>query len=210
MIHLFISDFKLLFMNKIGIVFISVFLCLIFTPLFLTMIRVKVVPKNKLEKPIVLNFKRNFPLKEDLFDFYAFVKEEIFNVEIVPNLVIKGVDNWKFMGNHYGDCFSESIGLKIFSDEQLSKIRENILNQKKWLKTQGINLIISIAPNKLTVYGDKIDIPRGKITKFEQLSNLCKELDICVLNLGDEFECIHNENLYLQTDSHWNLSLIHI
>jgi len=184
--------------------FIIIVLSILTTPLFLTIIRVKVIPQNKLERPIKLNFKRNFPIREDIFKLHSYIKKKWLKNDVVPHLVIEGKDNWKFMGNHFSNSFSESKGLIIFSKKELKQIEKNLQENKKWAADRGTKLYISVSPNKLSIYGDKVDIPRGRTTKLEQLDSICKITGIPFINLGKYLDRKKHEKLYLQTDSHWN------
>ncbi len=191
--------------KKIVKIFIIVFLTTISIPFVFVILQIKVTPVNKQEKKISLNFKRNFPLRSDLFKVYSQGKNNVFGSEPIPNGVVEGKNGWKFLGNKFSNALSESKGLVVFNQKQLSKISKNLLEKKEWLDKQNIKFYFSIAPNKHSIYGNMIPIKKSnRKTKFEQLDSICKSLDIKFIDLGSNFPKNDSLRLYHKTDSHWN------
>ena len=191
--------------NGIVKIFIIVFFILISIPLVFVLLKIKVEPQNDNEKKISLNFKRNFPLRADLFKIYSIGKKELFNAEPIPHAVIEVNNGWKFLGNKFSNALSESKGLVVFNKSELSTLKKNLLAKNRWLENKNIKFYISIAPNKHTIYGDLIPITkRNRKTKLEQLDSICKDIGISFINLGDHFPKNDSLRLYHKTDSHWN------
>lgn len=191
--------------NRTAKVFIIVFFVLISIPLVFVILRIKIDPINKMEKKIGLNFKRNFPLRADLFKIYSFVKTTCFQSDPIPNSVIDAKNGWKFLGNKYSNALSESKGHIVFSKKEISKLKENILSKKKWLEKKNINFYISVPPNKHSIYGDMIPIRKSnRKTKSEQLDSICKSIGVKYIDLGAKFPENDSLWLYHKTDSHWN------
>ncbi|GAA3786043.1 hypothetical protein GCM10022271_18320 [Corallibacter vietnamensis] len=190
--------------NRLHKIFITVSIVMISIPLVLVLLKIKVEPKNPGEKKISLNFKRNFPLKADLFEMYCNIKANFLKVNPVPNSVIDLNNGWKFLGNDYSNALTESKGIQNFNKEQLETIKTNLLENKKWIEDHGIKFYLSIAPNKHSIYGDMIPIAKSnKKTKLEQIKTLCKNIDIPFIDLGAYFPK-DSIRLYHRTDSHWN------
>jgi len=186
-------------------IFIIVFIALISVPFIFVILQIKVTPVNKQEKKIRLNFRRNFPLRADLFKIYAHGKTTLFDAEPIPNGVVDAKNGWRFLGNKFSNALSESKGLITFNQKELSKISKNLLEKKEWLAKKNIKFYFSIAPNKHTIYGDMIPIKKSnKKTKFEQLDSICKSLNIKFIDLGSKFPKKDSLRLYHKTDSHWN------
>ena len=186
-------------------IFVFVFILIISTPLILVNLRIKVDPINSGEKKISMNFKRNFPLKSDLFITYSTIKTEVFNTNPLKEKAIDMKNGWKFLGNDFSNALSESKGLVVFTKKELKHLKKNLLNRKKWLNEQGIKFYIAIAPNKHSVYGDMIPIKKyDRFTKLEQLDSLCKTISVNFINLGSQYPKDSKIRLYHKTDSHWN------
>jgi len=186
-------------------IFITSCIGIIVIPFVCTVLKIKVTPINKEEKEISLNFKRNFPLKADLFKLYSRGRSEVFNAEPLPYRVVDIKNGWKFLGNKYSNALSESKGLLVFDQNEIRQIKQNILERKKWLNKRNIKLYISAAPSKHTIYGDMIPIRKSaKKTKLEQVDSLCKSIGVQFIDLGDDFPKKDTLRLYDKTDSHWN------
>lgn len=190
--------------NRLHKIFITVSMVMISIPLVFVLLKIKVEPMNPGEKKISLNFKRNFPLKAELFELYCFAKVNVFHVNPIPYSAIDINNGWKFLGNKFSNALSESKGILNFDNNELNTIKTNILEKKKWFEDNNIKFYISIAPNKHTIYGDMIPIAKSnKKTKFEQIDSLCKTIDVPFINLGEYFPK-DSIRLYHKTDSHWN------
>jgi len=191
--------------KKTPLIFVIIFLGIISIPLFLFAIRVKIDPINKMEKKISLNFKRNFPLRRDLFKLYAYVKSDILHLNPIPNAVVDTQNGWKFMGNQYSNALSESKGILVFTPKELKTLKKNLVKRQKWFKEQNINFYLSVAPNKHSIYGDMIPIKKvDRKTKLEQVDSICKTLNMTFINLSSNFPKKPKLRLYNKTDSHWN------
>lgn len=192
--------------NRIQKAFIIVFALIITTPLILFALRIKVDPINKGDRKISLNFKRNFPLKSDLFQLYSDLKTDVFNTNLIPDKVIDpNNDGWLFLGNSYSNVILESKAGIVFSTSELNKLKKKLTSRKKWLNDRGIKFYVSIAPNKHSIYGEKLPIKKtNRKTKFEQLDSLCNSLNVNIINLGSKFPKNPEKPLFYKTDTHWN------
>lgn len=193
-------------MNKLKLkIFIGIYLLIIFTPLVLVNLRIKVDPITPNEKKISMNFKRNFPLKSDLFKVYSKLKTDVFNTNPLHEKAIDIKNGWKFLGNSFSNVLSESKGLIVFTENELKTLETKLLKRKQWLDKHNIKFYLACAPNKHSVYGDMIPIKKNnRLTKMEQLDSLCKKNGINYIDLGDKFPHKDSLRLYHKTDTHWN------
>ena len=122
------------------------------------------------------------------------------------NMAFKGEDNWLF---YKGD---ESIinfqNRKLYSDEQLTKIRDIINMRKKYLKKYGIDYYIMIVPDKNRVYGEYYPKYIHKLFDYgrgEQLVAYLKENNIDVIYPLKELTSAKEVGVvYYKYDTHWN------
>ena len=121
--------------NTIIKVFITICLVLIMIPFVFVILKIKVDPVNKMEKKISLNFKRNFPLRSDLFKIYANYKHTFFQAEPIPYGVIDTKNGWKFLGNKFSNALSESKGLIVFTPLEIETLKSNLLAKKKMVRS---------------------------------------------------------------------------
>jgi alginate O-acetyltransferase complex protein AlgJ len=191
--------------EKIEKGFIFICLLILFLPLLLVIIRVKVDDRFSSEK-INGNFEKNFPLKDDYFSIYFYIKSEIFDVNPIPDKVIDLKNGWLFCGDNFGDNLSESKGLKKFSKNEVDTLKSNILKKEKWLKKNNIQYYIAVAPNKESIYGNLISINKRKsiLTKREQIDSLCKKINTNYIDLSSNFPKNGKILFFHKTDTHWN------
>lgn len=191
--------------TKITKAFIIVTFTILSIPFVFTILKIKVKPVNKMEKEISLNFRRNFPLRADLFKTYYFIKKDIFGKDPIEGKVIDAKNGWKFLGDEFSNAFVESKGLVVFKKPELEALKHILKDRNEWLKERNITFYLSIAPNKLSIYGDMIPIRKyERNTKLEQLDSLCKTIGVNFINLGEDFPKDNSIRLYHKTDSHWN------
>ena len=108
-------------------------------------------------------------------------------------------------GNPMGDV----LGTKTFSDTELKKMCDNIANQTKLMKEKNIDLYYMIAPNKSTVYSEKLP-DRIKVNASETRSE--KAIKYFNKNGVNNIKYIKNEleeaskkyDTYYHIDTHWN------
>lgn len=150
-------------------------------------------------------FEDHFPLRETLLDLFQFIKERGLNVNPFPERVVEGKNGWLFLGDHYSEVLKESKGLSTFTDQQVSKITSGVLRVNNTLDSMGIVFCIAVAPNKLTVCGEYLNIvASGKPTKFEQLDKSLKMKGFHLIDLKDGFSQYPSKSLFYSQDSHWN------
>lgn len=197
-------------MNKDKIitkVFVIIFLTIIATPIVLFTLRIKIEPQKNTDRKISLNFKRNFPLRDDLIKVNNYIKTNLLETNPIPDKIIQGKDGWKFVGDNYSNALSESKGFLLFTEKELQILKEKLLDRKQFLKEQNIKYYIAVAPNKLTIYKDKLGITDYcSTTKRKQFETLCQSLDINYIYLGNKFPKTPTEDLYYKTDTHWNFT----
>ncbi len=186
-------------------IFVIVFIVMLSIPVVLTLLKIKTQPINEGEKPISLNFKRNFPLKADLLKLYSNIKTTVLEVNPIPNRVIDTKNEWKFLGNEFSNVLSESIGLINSSKEEIEAIKKVLIERNNWCEANGIKFYLAVPPNKHTIYGNKIPIKKSaKKTKMQQLDSLCQTIGVKYINLGEKFPSTSTRQLYYKTDTHWN------
>lgn len=191
--------------DKINKSFIVLCLVLLYLPLLFVILRIKVEDRYSNEK-INGNFEKNFPLKDDYFSVFAYIKSTIFQTNPIPDKVLSLKDGWLFCGDSYSDNFSESKGFKIFTKNEIDTLQQHFDEKRQWLKENGIDYYLAIPPNKETVYGDLISVKKYNClhTKREQLDSLTQKNGIKYIDLGALFPKNSKQKLFHQTDTHWN------
>ena len=130
-----------------------------------------------------------------------------FNVSLNEEQVIAGEDNYLFLGNRYGNVIDKTQGNFSYTKEDISKWTDKLKNLQTWYEEKNIKFIMIIAPNKHSVYVDKLPdwIKINHLTITDAIVNASKQKNINILDLRPIL--IENKNikpLYMQTDTHWN------
>lgn len=121
------------------------------------------------------------------------------------NRAFSGKGNWLFYkGDDSGKLFQNE---KMFTDDQISHINDNLHKEKNWLQSHGIGYYVFIAPNKADVYGEyyKSGIhKRAGADRVEVLeSKLSGEVPV-VYPLAQLKENKGKGLIYWKNDTHWS------
>ena len=151
----------------------------------------------------MIRFEDNLVIKNFLIEKTNFLRLNLGD-RVFPQVLI-GKDGWMdFTGDYNLDDYQNVVS---FNDEQVLMNRIAALDQ--FTKEQGITLLIVVAPNKATVYPDKLPDGITKVSEESRLdhfitllkeNNLPPILDLrpILINARSERE------VYYKTNTHWN------
>lgn len=153
-------------------------------------------------------YKQNFGGRYFLLEKYTHFKYYILHTSPVPESVILGKDGWLFLGNSYGDIIYETIGLFTFSQEDLDTLLSVVKSREQWLSERNIKYYVCIAPNKHSVYHDKLPdyiTYRPDRTKLEVAKIYLSAHNFDLLDLKTDYHLYTDSiRLFHKTDTHWN------
>ncbi len=149
-------------------------------------------------------FSNTFSFRMDLLILYNGIKANVLLSNPIPHKVVKGDDGWLFIGDSYSNAIKECKGIERFSEVDLNATLDETMKRKKWLNGNGIQFYLALAPDKLSVYGDRLAIRKSsKSTMREQLDSAAVG-KIELIDLRSTFSRPHKVRLFHKTDSHWN------
>ena len=149
-------------------------------------------------------YTSNFSLKKRLFKPYYFIQNNILHKNPLPEKVVNGKNGWMFLGDSYSNVILESRGLLKYNKKQVNLICENVLSAANYLKENDIIYYLALAPNKHTIYGDKLfNTNYNGETKKTQVHNALSNYNLKLIDLGNGFDEIE-EQLFFKTNTHWN------
>ncbi len=158
-------------------------------------------------------YSDHFGLRDWFTEYYKLVK---FNLGDSPSGdVTIGKDGWLFLGsikkgyNKYSDPIGDVRNVNLFSKNDLKKFATYMISLKSWLNNKGIEYVFVIAPNKHTVYFDKLPDYISKANEYSATDQLVGYLkshtDVPVVDLRKILiEKKKKHQLYFKTDTHWN------
>ena len=130
--------------------------------------------------------------------------------------VVVGKDGYFFYTNaseRHGDESRDFTGEKLWTEAQLGNIVERLEEIRKGLAEMGIDFCMIIAPNKMTIYSDKLPekrkYKRAEVLRAEQLlgyaAKHAPELKLIFpADLLMELRKKVDHSLFLHEDTHWN------
>jgi hypothetical protein len=128
--------------------------------------------------------------------------------------VTQGKDGWLFLGtpslnrSDYHNPFSDIQKVDVYSSKELQQAVSSLVAVNQYLKQQGIHYTFVIAPNKHTIYSDRL--PDGVAIKegpsaTDQLVDALRKTDVHVVDLRPALLSAKQWALvYYRYDSHWN------
>lgn len=160
-----------------------------------------------------LYYADHFGLREQMTALYFSIMHSLGAQNSISNVTF-GQDGWMFLGNikpgseKYMDPMGDAINKNLFSNQQLKEFADSIMAIKNWLKKKGIKYIYVIAPNKHTIYFDKMPKYISKQNKYsatDQLVAYLKEhTDVIVVDLRQALvEEKKKHQVYFKSDTHW-------
>ena len=150
-------------------------------------------------------YSDHLPFRNELIGINSRIDYYIFKDS--PNdRVVFGDDGWLF---YTGEAINTSTGKTMLSEEELKEIGSNLQNASDYFRKLGIEFLVFIAPNKETVYRDKLPAyytVYSDITVGKQLADYLKaNTDINVVWPYDEIMKARDEYYtYCHLDTHWN------
>ena len=159
-------------------------------------------------------YSDHFGLRETLTQAYFTLVSQLKIKNSIGEMTF-GKDGWLFLGSitsdgyAYNDQIGDAINKNIFSANELEKFAKSSQAIKKWLGKQGVEYLFVIAPNKHSIYFDKMPdyiVKQGKLSATDQLvSYLRMNTDVTVVDLRPALlEERKKHQVYFKTDTHWN------
>ncbi len=159
-------------------------------------------------------YSDHFGFRELFTKLYFKIENKINKSSSLDDVTI-GKDGWMFLGGikpgytGFGDPIGDAININLYSDQELGIFSENITQLSHWLKNKGIEYFFVVAPNKHTIYFDKMPehiVKKNPYSAMDQLLEyLHKHADVNVIDLRPILNKFKNKyQLYYKTDTHWN------
>ena len=164
---------------------------------------------SKTQKVNLQHFsKKQLFSTDNLESIINYTVYKIFNFSLNEPQVVAGKDGFFFLGNSFGRVIEKTKATFQYTDEQINSWTTKLKKLQDWYEQQGIEFIIAIAPNKHTVYDDKLpDDITAKVgeTVTNRIVQSSLQKNIHILNLEPVLrEKKKDKQLYFKTDTHWN------
>ncbi|MDE6731145.1 MAG: hypothetical protein K2J71_10285 [Oscillospiraceae bacterium] len=147
----------------------------------------------------------HFGFRQELVQLDSRLKANLLHVSAEEDVII-GKKDWFY----YAKTTDDFIGNPTISDLGLQNILHNLELMQKYTESMGSQLLVTIVPNKNTIYPEYMpDYYRnfGTPSNLDRLEQLLSDQEIPYLSLKDTLlqEKEQSElQLYHKLDSHWN------
>ncbi len=165
-------------------------------------------------KAFNLYYSDHFGLREFFTKKYFRLIKKFSDKSSVDDVTF-GQDGWLFLGSvkpgyhKLDDPMGDVMNINLFSDKELEDFARSLMTIKNWLNNRGIEYVYVIAPNKHTVYFEKLPKYITKLNSESATDQLVKYLqkntDVLVVDLRKTLlEEKKKHQVYFKTDTHWN------
>lgn len=169
---------------------------------------------NEYPEALNLYYSDHFGLREALTKAYFRLINKLSDKSSVDDVTF-GQDGWMFLGSirpgykDYNDPIGDAINVNLFTNSELEEFASTIVKTKNWLNDRGIKYIYVIAPNKHSIYFDKLPEYISKKNPESATDQLIKYLrehtDVVVVDPRSALlEEKKKHQVYYKSDTHWN------
>ncbi|MBQ3865150.1 MAG: hypothetical protein II781_04860, partial [Clostridia bacterium] len=147
-------------------------------------------------------FRERMGLRNELIYADAVVQSNLFAESNVSG-VVRGSSGWLY----YTSTLDDYQGRSLLSERELYCLSSNLSVVQEYLDSKGISFVVTVPPNKNTLYPDQMPYYHSVIVNPAHNAKLLAPLLSCMgvryVDLFSLFES-RDEVLYLLRDSHWN------
>jgi len=143
---------------------------------------------------------------ESYTNYFAY---RLFDTSLQPNSTVIGKEDFLFLGNTYDNVVLKTGGKFRPAPDAIEAWTDRLKTLQEWYGQQGIKFIIAVAPNKHTIYKEKLPewlVYNGKNITDDIVESAARK-NIRLLDLRKpmlEAKAANQDDLYFKTDTHWN------
>lgn len=156
-------------------------------------------------RQLVKAYAETFPFRDDMIRAGNVIKMKVYG-DSPSKSVILGRDGWLFFNMEMAT--EDWLNVIPYTKDDLENAVEVMRGRRDWLAARGIAMLVVIAPNKSSIYGEFL--PRsfektGRVSRLDQLGEAMREAGIAFLDLRPALlEAKAVRRAYWKTDTHWN------
>ena len=151
-------------------------------------------------------YNDNFSIRAILVRYFNIFNIKCLKKSPVPDQVIIGDDDWLFLGGNWLDSYKGKNRLK---ESELDEFRKELDFRKKYLNERNCKFYFLIAPEKASIYPEKVPsniFQYNKQSWGEQLLEyLEQKSEVKPINVFHVLRTLKvKEQIYYKLDNHWN------
>ena len=156
-------------------------------------------------KALTATYADTFPFRDALIRTANLLKMDLFHQSPMKSVIL-GRDGWLFFNDEMD--MEDWLNLTDYSQEELDNAVRIFTERGRWLARQGSAMLVVIAPNKPTIYGEFLPQGYRKLgpsPRLDQLAAAFTRAGIPFLDLRPTLERAKAQRrAYWKTDTHWN------
>lgn len=170
-------------------------------------------PKPALTRAFAANFERafadRFGGRDALLRLHNRTLVRAFGVSPAPNVML-GRDGWLYFLGEEGTSFDRYYrGTPAMTDNELQSVLAELKRRDRFLASHGIAYVVTIAPDKATIYPEHLPRWAATATQRTPLARLTEAIradgTLRYVDLRAPLAAAKaSERVYYATDSHWN------
>jgi len=150
-------------------------------------------------------FGDHFAFRSELVDLDATLKLDLFATSSEDKVIV-GKDGWLF----YAETLNDFSGTVKLSDGDINRLARIIKMESDYCRTNGKGYVFTVAPNKNSIYPEKMAayyLAASENTNLENINEALVKLGVNVCDLQESLISAKasGKQLYYTYDSHWNL-----
>ena len=152
-------------------------------------------------------FNDNYTFRGPLISINSKIDYFLFQKSTNENVIL-GESDWLF----YTPTLADYEKNNLYTEDELNKIRMDLMETKQYFEKMGTEFFLFIAPNKNTIYGEYmpqgVEVKEG-ISRTEQMVQYLREnTDIKIIYPKEEMQQTKEKYpdfpMYFKLDTHWN------
>jgi len=150
--------------------------------------------------------KKNLFSTDNIESFINYFFYKNFQISLNKSQVIIGKDEFLFLGNKYAEVLDKTQGIYKYSEKDIDIWTNKLKNIQTWYEDRGIKFVIVIAPNKHSIYKEKLPdwMNYNGRTITDDIANYSEKKGIKLLDIRKRLKEKKDTQLYFTTDTHWN------
>jgi alginate O-acetyltransferase complex protein AlgJ len=170
-------------------------------------------PALSLNRAFITAFDRafadRFGGREVLLRLHNRVLVRVFGVSPAPNVLI-GNEGWLFFKGEDGHAFDRYYrGTQPVADAELQRVVDELRRRERFLAAHGIGYVVTIAPDKATIYPEHLPHWATRAAQHSPLDRLTAMIRadgaLHFVDLRPALTAAKSRSrVYYATDSHWN------
>lgn len=150
-------------------------------------------------------YSETFPFRDAMIRTANRLKLSVFG-DSPSKSVIVGRDGWLFVNMEM--ALEDWLAVIPYTEADLQAAVDCMRVRRDWLARRGAAMLVVIAPNKSSVYGEFLPASMhkiGNVSRLDQLAKAMREAQVPFLDLRPALAAAKSvRRAYWKTDTHWN------